>query len=781
MDLSQKKLVKEEWEALEIPVSEKELEILKLIRDGYDDIDIRYNLTKSLFNYMKIGGDKKKYDTYFYKKYFEDVIKKITKKYGCPMFTQKIKGKLKIKKANQIRIMNSEKKMDKKAIYEYILLDFLEKLFKNKGKSKWNFYFYTLEQLLRYHILNTNEWLVKYIKFVLSQYNIEKKCFIENSYKMIEQNNHLIKYRDISLYKHQKQLFNCCKQKGPKLVLFQAPTGMGKTIAPVGLAKEYKLIFVCAAKHIGLQFARACISMEYPIAVAFGCNDPGDIRLHYYAAKDIVKNRRTGGIFRVDNSVGDKVQIMISDIQSYLPAMRYMMAFNSPEQIIWYWDEPTITLDKSKHEYHAVLEKNWRENEIPNIVLSSATLPMEKDIMSCIQYFKTKTIGGQIYTIKSYECSKTIPLLDRDGYIILPHYVYESYEVIKEVVKNLKNHKTILRHFDIKGITKFLIYADDYLPERYKIENYFDEIDKIDAMSIKLYYVEILSKIGENYDTIYNHFQEIRKKKLESQMYITTSDAHTLTDGPTLFLAEDVEKIGTFCIKSAKISSEVMEHLLKKMNKNDKTKNKIESLERQINNVYTEVGDDVKKTKKNPKLEKQEAIVKGLYKSLEKIQLDSRYIPNSFMHLKKWGCEDKKNAFTSMISESVVEEIMMLHIDNNWKILLMMGIGVFKEHNCIKYTEIMKKMANEQKLYLIIASTDYIYGTNYQFCHGYMANDLKDMTQEKMLQAFGRIGRMNMKQDYSLRLRDKEMIDKLLKPQYEKKEADNMNRLFGVV
>ena len=101
-------------------------------------------------------------------------------------------------------------------------------------------------------------------------------------------------------------------------------------------------------------------------------------------------------------------------------------------------------------------------------MLSSATLPMEKDIMSCIQYFKMKTMGGQIYTIKSYECSKTIPLLDRDGYIILPHYVYESYEVIKEVVKNLNNHKTILRHFDIKEVTKFLIYVDDYLPKRYK-------------------------------------------------------------------------------------------------------------------------------------------------------------------------------------------------------------------------------------------------------------------------------------------------------------------------
>jgi hypothetical protein len=29
---------------------------------------------------------------------------------------------------------------------------------------------------------------------------------------------------------------------------------------------------------------------------------------------------------------------------------------------------------------------------------------------------------------------------------------------------------------------------------------------------------------------------------------ITTADAHTLTDGPTIFLAENVEKIGKFCM-----------------------------------------------------------------------------------------------------------------------------------------------------------------------------------------------------------------------------------------
>jgi len=87
-----------------------------------------------------------------------------------------------------------------------------------------------------------------------------------------------------------------------------------------------------------MQLAKCCISLHIPIAIAFGCADPGDIRLHYFAAKDYIKNRKTGAIFRVDNSVGDKVEIIICDIQSYESAMNYMLAFNEPNDIIWYWD-----------------------------------------------------------------------------------------------------------------------------------------------------------------------------------------------------------------------------------------------------------------------------------------------------------------------------------------------------------------------------------------------------------------------------------------------------------
>ena len=121
---------------------------------------------------------------------------------------------------------------------------------------------------------------------------------------------------------------------------------------------------------------------------------------------------------------------------------------------------------------------------------------------------------------------------------------------------------------------------------------------------------------------------------------------------------------------------------------------------------------------------------------------------------------------------------MLLKVSNNWKLLLLMGIGVFTNQHNQDYTEIMKQLAMDQKLYLIIGSTDYIYGTNYQFCHGYISKDLNNMTQEKCIQALGRVGRNQINKDYSIRFRDDDLIDKIFQESSFNPEIDNMNRLF---
>ena len=107
-----------------------------------------------------------------------------------------------------------------------------------------------------------------------------------------------------------------------------------------------------------------------------------------------------------------------------------------------------------------------------------------------------------------------------------------------------------------------------------------------------------------------------------------------------------------------------------------------------------------------------------------------------------------------------------------------MGIGVFINHENIRYTEIMKTLAEQQRLYLIISTSDYIYGTNYQFCHAYLSKEL-DLTQEKIIQAMGRVGRNNIQQTYTIRFRDDKLITRLFTAECDKPEVRNMNCLFN--
>ena len=171
--------------------------------------------------------------------------------------------------------------------------------------------------------------------------------------------------------------------------------------------------------------------------------------------------------------------------------------------------------------------------------------------------------------------------------------------------------------------------------------------------------------------------------------------------------------------------------------------------------------------------------VEALKANIQSISLRSKYVPNSDAHIREWASDkNTENVFSSDIEDPIVEQIMYLNINKEWKILLLMGIGVFTKHTNKEYIDIMKKLAEEQKLYLIIASSDYIYGTNYQFCHGYLSKDLTNMTQEKMIQAFGRVGRSSSQSNYTLRIRNNELILKLYTRDDNKPEVRNMNRLF---
>ena len=42
------------------------------------------------------------------------------------------------------------------------------------------------------------------------------------------------------------KLLNIDNKNKPSLILYSAPTGMGKTMTPISILNHYKIIFVCA-------------------------------------------------------------------------------------------------------------------------------------------------------------------------------------------------------------------------------------------------------------------------------------------------------------------------------------------------------------------------------------------------------------------------------------------------------------------------------------------------------------------------------------------------------
>ena len=849
MDLNQRKLTKVEWNNIELPVSADEKDILNLIISGYTDVNIRYNKNTSLIEHLKIDGSEIMED-YLYNKYFSEKIKKCKQlfcRYSAELDVNVNPG-ITIKKADMIRLeKNSIEKINKSKCFEYVLLDLCEELllFHKNNNNQWMNKYFTLYKSIKMNIGNVNRHVLSIVDRLLTRMeeDINMTNVIGNSVELIEKNELLLKYSDMVLYDHQKELMTIVKHPGSKLILYIAPTGTGKTLSPIGLSENKRVIFLCAARHVGLALAKSAISVGKKVAFAFGCESAVDIRLHYFAAKEYKTNKKSGGIGKVDNSIGDKVEIMICDIKSYLTAMYYMQAFNSVEDIITYWDEPTITMDYEMHVLHDIIQKNWRENIIPTLILSSATLPKLHELNETVASFKLKFKDATIYNIVSHDCKKSIPIVNKYGYVILPHTITRDYNQVKIVVEHCNNNLSLLRYFDLNEVVEFIVYIQNntMCSTKTHINRHFMNMGDVTMQNIKLHYLRILSTISlEHWNEIYCHFNTNGVRKVEinntvqpngtiikkvssivgtqlnldsvnsksvghsitrtssqqtsafspeqAGIYVTTKDAFTLTDGPTIFLANDVEKIAKFCIQQANIPSSVMENILEKIEFNNSLNSKIDEMEQLLEDLTQDlpVKDDSDEGKHSSifaassqsKLKDEIDRLKSLIKSA---QLNEAFVPNKQLHLKKWteGLKLNHNVYTSDVDEHSIIDIMMLKdVEDSWKVLLLMGIGVFTNHPSIAYTEIVKKLAEQQKLYMIIASSDYIYGTNYQFCHGYLSKDMS-LTQEKIIQAMGRIGRTNMHHQYSIRFRDDEQILKLFYPEHDKIEVSNMNRLFS--
>lgn len=824
--MDQVKLTKAEWDSIEIPVSPEERNVLNMIRQGFNNTEIRHNTTLSLLGFLKVNQNDVM-EAHLFTTYILPEINRLNKQYEMDEefisnvyskvddLLKKSKKAKKIGKADLIRLQNSASTLAsvKDKIFEFVLLGELESVMSLIEEERYYDALtpiYTIHTLICYDVYGFNTLFKTYLAelWTVLTGKVTPSAIVTRASKIFEQNPLLLQFADQTLYKHQKKLFTVIKRPGKKLVLYTAPTGTGKTMSPLGLAEGKKVIFVCAARHVGLALAKSALSIGRKIAFAFGCETADDVKLHYAAATDYIKDWKTGGIRKVDNSVGNKVEMIISDVRSYVPAMYYMMAFTEDvNDIVMYWDEPTISMDYGEHQLHSLISHTWRENIIPNIVLSSATLPQEKDLGEFMA--DVRDAGFDVYNISSQDFKKTIPVLDEQNRVSMPHLVADNTQELKASALHCLSHNSIMRYIDVGEASRFIMMVKKQREmlltntglrdKSLEFDNVFPDIKSVTLNNIKTYYCRLLCVIKDDaLPKIKEAFNAKMTPRYPSTTLLTTTDAYTITDGPALYLTNDVEKVANRLLDDANISKTHLDEIMISIKQNNEINTQLAELHKKLED-HLKLG-EVKENKADLTKRPLDANARSIMRNIENLEsmirvvsLDDSYIPNKLNHLRKYKKIDDKRfdnkriddstnygkPFCSDIPEGVVEEIMLIDgIDDQWKVLLMMGIGVFASDLPVAYMEVMKDLADTQQLFLIIASTDYIYGTNYQFCHGYIGDDLGDLSQEKCIQALGRVGRNKLQYNYSVRFRSDELLKKLFFEDSDKPEAANINRLF---
>ena len=157
MDLNQRKLTRDEWNSIEVPVSADEKRILQLIQDGYKDVMLKRNTTPSMLQHLKVE-DNEAIDRYVFARYIQDPLAKVVRyaKSSPVPFTKEKLDQSSVKKKDLFRFGNTDSQLEqvKSSVFEFVLLDILKQTLKSREKNNnsWVVGFFTLTKMLGYSV-----------------------------------------------------------------------------------------------------------------------------------------------------------------------------------------------------------------------------------------------------------------------------------------------------------------------------------------------------------------------------------------------------------------------------------------------------------------------------------------------------------------------------------------------------------------------------------------------------------------------------------------------------
>lgn len=739
---------------------------------------------------------------------------------------KKIKKIDKMRFLNQILNMNvSLSSIHQTESYEIQLLYWLNQIIQLFCRSEIAKEFeiikavYTFICFAKADIPNRNQILMSFIDLIVPHLALKYSpmMVLPHISYVVEKNTDIIPLHVFKLFSHQIMLFDHFKKYslGPNCVLYNAPTGTGKTLSPIGLLQTHKVIFVSSARHVGLSLARSAINLSKKVAFGYGCSSISDIKLHD-AALVSHKLREEHGDYN-----GQRVELLICDLSSYSYCEEFMRRYFPLHNIITYWDEPLISIDQETSPIHQWITNFWNSISVPHLVLSSASLPTKEELIPIIEKYRRilqqksgyteeeDKIEMNLLSIQTADYRKSVTLYDENNSCISPHRFVTNWEDYCSVVRRLETDQTLLRYIDVSEIGHFITICNRHDLASQSANSYFlNKIENITISRIKDYYLICLKTIQtrEEFEQISNALSHIPLKQIcpiptpgnpHSGICLTTIDAKTLTDGPTICLTKNTKRMVDFNIQKSGVPIELLQRLKIEMEKNIEINQKIKELSQQVDSFILlknkTITDEL--LEHETKLNQLCNQIDFLRSTLSPVRLPSRYIPNSKTHQEFWATtKEKENrsslssisesnksiAFISSLSIQDTEEILDLNIDLNYKILLLMGVAIFDAISDINpiYNEMIKRLVMEEKMFLIIADAELGVGTNYNFTHGVIGKDMGTLSYHGLLQPLGRIGRNHYQQEYSIRMRNSSSIRNLFIESHSY-QANELLRLAG--
>jgi hypothetical protein len=839
----QSRLSKAEWESVEVPLPESEMEIVRLLLSDDDDTLLRFR-DPSLVSFMQLEKKDAAVHRFVFEKYFldpfsalkstaMDVDMKSFWRYWCTRYEQEKKEEGKLvsltwKKADEIRLKNAHSMLEYNASHcaESMVWTICTRgLFQEASDRSTLRDLYTLHQILPHarvipgfnpFVLQLAEEWFRVVQHFWEQMEPDDDededdeeestvvvgqqlhvALLQNAQLILDRNMEWHRFRPQQLYVHQQSLFSLFRAPPPpSIVFYAAPTGTGKTKSPIGLVQyDYCVLFVCAARHIGLDVARTAIAARQKVGFAFGCESARDVRLHHFAATNPTRCPRSGRIVKCNDEDGSRVQLLISDVQSMKVAIEYLLHSGKDRaRMIVFHDEPTISMEHADHPLHAPLQANWNvmvhHYQLPYIILSCATLPHPE------WWTGQSTLGSpyQVVRIASHDTMKSITLVDTEGYVAMPHRMLFSPEELRHCVQFLLAEETMFRYLDTQECARYLL---DHEPE----PDVWFSIASFDNRSLKERYLRVLLLRQEGLPS--PAVQPITKLfpfSSESGMLLTTQDAHTFQYGQSLILANNVDTIATFLVQQSHLPPTILSSLLAILDNNASLHRQMEPLRQSLDDLSMK---EMDKERKMAKASDDDAVVikltsgLALQQQLQRLelqlriaQLDAVYVPNTLKHVFKYrpdmGSADHAALFSGHVSESEVNTFLHCPCDqpdkgdDHVRLLFLMGIGVL----CPAYpssVELVKQCMNRESLFMTLLSDDYIFGLNNQCAHLVLCKDLQFMTRSKVMQALGRVGRGEWKAQYTVRFRSNALLRTCFLPEEveHNMELRNFNRLFA--